>query len=463
MDGGQRKPPQPSAEAASSSAVAGQQIAIPRHLHGWPTRLFLLSAAYRALQQELDEQHRSAAVATRAKETVEYLQAKQHDDAMHLDKMHKYSAWARDTLPATAGELFRRHAGSDSTAPVFLDLGASPGGLSSFLSGDLRWRGTAISLAVSDGGMPMMFRGQAPPAHSNAAASGARPASSIASGGFSLKALLKPKPQAVNAPAPANGAAPAGAGRFRVLTGDIRSPDIHEHLFREVAPHSCDFVMAGAVQDHSQRSQAQPSSSDLSGGELFRAQLLQRLQFLTSQLRVVRKALRKSAGGSFMLVMGPVDCASVMVVLRHLRAVAQRVRIIGTLHIDKPPVYLLALGCAAWEDGGDAAEGDRGADVVRSSWRALLDPAALAASADVINHAAESLLGQQAPTEAPTDSAALQEAEALFMTAPHFDDLEDVFEARRKRLAGQRARAEQRLEVATDTPRWPKPVSTVIV
>lgn len=231
--------------------------------------------------------------------------------------------------------------------------------------------------------------------------------------------------------------------------------------------------MCGAVQDQTQREQQQQQQQGGDGTTAismegkFVQQLRQRLGFVADQLHHARRVLKPGGTASLMLVMGPADCASVAIVallLRSLRrdATAPAVRLLGTMHIHKPPIYVLAQQLRLPSDGD--AEAQR-------AWETLTDADALTAAALSLNAAAARAVGQSSFAEASRESVAAQDARfeavnALFgfgaaadvaeegpSSSSSFlrDDLECIFRQRTERLEVQRRRAEERLAAQRGT------------
>lgn len=226
---------------------------------------------------------------------------------------------------------------------TFLDLGCAPGGVSKYLVRDLGWRGTGVSLADSSGGIAVDT------------------------------ALLE------------DGEA------FCLLDGDVTQPP--ETWRRSAAYHQHDlspdhngggcgsdgsavakgsryfFVNGGAVLDHGQRQmwaaalhEAQ-SSASLAGADAMQNPLhciLPWFSLLVPQLRVALDHVED--GGAIMAVHGAPHCASLFILLKSMESplglnagAASRtssVHVLETMHLAKPPVYVLWTGVGV---GGKAA------------------------------------------------------------------------------------------------------------
>jgi hypothetical protein len=419
----------------------GNQAKLPSGLHGYAAWLFQTSPSYRALWTELQRSKASTAMVQRAKESTAFFDASGKD--FHGEKMLKYAQWARDVLPVMAPDVFKRAGAAGSAEPPrFMDLGAAPGGLSCFLHGDLRWSGVAVSLSVAAGGMPMMYQG-VKISSSGTAVTSSRPASSIKSP-FTAAKLLR----AANAKAADKSAATGPA--FAARDGDIRADELSVMAGEapDVTPQSCSFVMAGAVQDQSQRDEAGLSAETMA--ELFEEQLRQRVAFLTDQLRWAHKALRRDGTATLMLVMGPAECASTSVVagiLASLAAEPKRVRILTTMHSDKAPVYILAPGLNVCDVATDVDE----VGTFEAAWRDLLDPARIVAKTQAINAGIEDQIKQRRAAEDDEQAAAVDDGALTtpFALPSHLmEDLESTFRDREGRVKQQRRRAEERADKA---------------
>lgn len=171
---------------------------------------------------------------------------------------------------------------------TFLDLGASPGGVTRYFHDDLGWVGTAVSLAERDGGIRME-----PP---------------------------KENPK-----------------HYIFVEGSILDDTLGDMLQNKarLQLHSCDFCNAGAVQDYGQR--ADEASETAPPADTTH---LPWIAFLAPQLKMCLQFVKP--GGSVMFVFGLSDCGSLMLLLHYLGPMVRGgIHVLPTMHVAKSPVYVL--------------------------------------------------------------------------------------------------------------------------
>lgn len=319
-------------------------------------------------------------------------------DALHssmVRKVNGYANWCETTLTTAAPSVFRRYEAPCSSnnnnypngngscgPPRFLDIGAAPGGMSKFLHSVLGWSGVATSLAQEAGGMPMVYVPSQATATAAAAiaktAETATPTTTTANGirgggsTAALMSLLRRKAPVTstcaNAPAAKSNSQPPS---FEFLAADMLTADAECKLFEgpvaRVECASCDVVIAGAVQDQTQREQAAESGDGLQNdgttasatteAATLAGSFATRMTFTFAQLALAVRAVKR--GGALLLVYGPSDCASLVAfahrVLRLLVPdAATCISVLPTMHVEKTPVYILvsdvlAKGAPIWE------------------------------------------------------------------------------------------------------------------
>jgi hypothetical protein len=313
---------------------------------GWHLWLHGNAPGFVTLRREMLTGWRTAALTERHEASKQFHTAHRQDGDLFSKKLGAYAQWAAAALrhrqPFTAA--------TPTARPTFLDLGSAPGGLSQHLHGVLGWEGVAVSLAVADGGMPMVYRGTMA---NSAPAPVARRMTSTLGGGSGKQSALsraiaaakggKPRPAVVAETATVQ------VVPFATIDGDITSTDFHNSLFcstgdsdgsrsaffhgEKIAEHTADFCMAGAVQDQGQRDPTAAVVTEM---------LRNRLAFFAAQLSLALRALKD--GGALMFVFGPSECASLPLVVARLRPYVATLELLQTMHVDKSPVYVLCTG-----------------------------------------------------------------------------------------------------------------------
>lgn len=238
-------------------------------------------------------------------------------------RVHSQRTWAKSLQQQQQSRKRERGHGGDEDHPHcltsstfrFLDLGCAPGGVSRFLVEDLSWSGIGMTLSPQMGGIAMCDSLMA--CHATSV--------TLPTGGMETGAEVKP--------------------RYLLFYGDVGRPvqewDLCDPPSGEcpwsaanvLVNHRFRFVNGGAVQDFGQRQQISHDAT---------AAILPWFTLLTPQLRLALAHVEE--GGSFMLVHGAPHCASmfILVCLLH-RALGPSVRIraFETMHLSKPPIYLL--------------------------------------------------------------------------------------------------------------------------
>ncbi|CAG9576540.1 conserved hypothetical protein [Leishmania major strain Friedlin] len=423
MNGSLKLPPPPAATAAEGDVSATLYLTAQR----WRSYLLEHSVAFRRLQEERERGWRSAALdewyARRQADTTRSLatsatvaspsrlaselavkrgtQAGEGTTAfVNADVTvlaERYRQHARRITQHVAGAFFRAapkvNSSESSTAdekpvssaPLFLDLGCAPGGVSKYLVEDLGWRGVGVTLARADGGIemdPLLLRkstcGDAsfvlldgdvtqPPSTWNRSAA---------------CALMEGESCATEMQAQAGFGASSA-----VYTADVLPLSASLFKSNSAAAPRFHFVNGGAVLDHGQRQRREraeevtlASASVLSGGVMLRASasggadyvatsltdsspsacaqaaapILPWFSLLVPQLKTALTYV--ATGGALMLVHGAPHCASMFILMRCMEEVVGvaagtptsasrgRVHVLETMHLAKAPVYLLWTG-----------------------------------------------------------------------------------------------------------------------
>ena len=270
-----------------SSDTAQDPPAVPvpgKAWQRWQEHLTLVSVPYQQMKQEqvtgwnspvLDAFYKREGAPQQQRGTTAFRGADTDNQAERY-RRHAQKIFSGDPLLATSVAV--------PTSRTFLDLGASPGGITRYFHDDLRWQGTAVSLAEKDGGIHMEPPRAVPPHYC------------FVEGSILDKSLL----------------------------------DVLETTHK-VSRQSCDFCNAGAVQDYGQREEGGVGADDTA---------LPWITFLSFQLKLCLQFVKP--GGSIMFVFGLSDCGSLMLLLHLLRPMVRGgVRVLPTMHLAKPPVYIL--------------------------------------------------------------------------------------------------------------------------
>ncbi|CBZ28037.1 conserved hypothetical protein [Leishmania mexicana MHOM/GT/2001/U1103] len=305
----------------------------------------------------------------------------------------RYRQHARRITQHAAGAFFRAATKGNSSessnadvdpvpsAPLFLDLGCAPGGVSKYLVEDLGWRGVGVTLASADGGIevdPLLLQKGTcsdasfvlldgdvtqPPSTWNRSAAYALGEGEKCATGMQAQAV----PCACSTVCTA-GVSPLSASLFK--PNSAAAPRFH-------------FVNGGAVLDHGQRQRreraegaALTSASVPSGGAMLgagarggadyvdtlltdssstcaqaAAPILPWFSLLVPQLKTALTYV--ATGGALMLVHGAPHCASMFILMRCMEEAVGvaagtpssgsrgRVHVLETMHLSKAPVYLL--------------------------------------------------------------------------------------------------------------------------
>jgi len=129
-------------------------------LESFSTALAEHDSAWAALQAEKQAGWESDAVDWKWKQRDELFRGKvdrtQHRGLVPFTA--KYVRFYREWMPRLSPELFGQPCAAGAPRrPLFVDIGAAPGGMCEYLVGDLGWRGHAFSLAPMDEGFGMQF------------------------------------------------------------------------------------------------------------------------------------------------------------------------------------------------------------------------------------------------------------------------------------------------------------------
>lgn len=192
-----------------------------------------------------------------------------------------------------------------SETKTFVDMGCAPGGVSAYLALDLKWSGVGVSLPVAEGGIAM------------------------------TELLSNEK-------------------HFTFLGGSILDAQL-VHSIRKQFLDNCDaaqrenfagfdFVNGGAVQDHGQRNH----SDCLDGRD---GPALPWFYFLVPQLIAALSLVRRDGKGCVMVVYGMSQCGSLMLLVHLLVELKilpsfSHVDFLETMHLTKPPIYMMLRGVA---------------------------------------------------------------------------------------------------------------------
>jgi hypothetical protein len=275
----------------------------------------------------------------------------------------RYRQHAFRITQLAAKHFFVRPPPPSAASPLFLDLGCAPGGVSKYLLEDLHWRGVGVTLPSTSGGIevdPALVDDGAHQ-HDYLLLDGdvtQAPETWRRSAVYAQLATSNPAMQETKASAKTSTDVP-------VLSEAVFQADTH-------AVPAFHFVNGGAVLDHGQRQQwaksleekAQHVAVDNSKGQTRHdtataahtlGPILPWFSLLVPQLRI---ALTYTAqGGAMMLVHGAPHCASLFILLRCMEEVVGarpdtsatesttpcgcHVRLLETMHLAKPPVYVL--------------------------------------------------------------------------------------------------------------------------
>lgn len=315
----------------------------------------------------------------------------------------RYRQHARRITQHAASAFFTAAATAAPSRLLFLDLGCAPGGVSKYLLDDLQWRGVGVTLPSESGGIdvdPALVT-----SHTRAHAEAdyllldgditAPPSTWRRSAAYALVSCNDASSQELVS-------AVIGAEELKLT----------EELFQEKSgtTPTFHFVNGGAVLDHGQRqrweraieenassstvacahentpnvppssSAGRPASALTSSSSVVLEPVLPWFSLLVPQLRV---ALTYAAeGGAIMLVHGAPHCASLFILLRCMEAVVGtaprvsapaatavhhtlspalqsscRVHLLETMHLAKPPLYVL------WTNIWSHTAGSEGASV----------------------------------------------------------------------------------------------------
>lgn len=400
----------------------------------------------------------------------------------------RYRQHARTVTQQAAATFFTRGPSASSnrdggdtgrSSPLFLDLGCAPGGVSKYLLEDLHWRGVGVSLASTDGGIDV------DPALLVSAP--LRRDFVLLDGDVTEKAALWCRSSAY-----------AQAATSSDASSNTEAPTVLNGLLKggtELPIGAFHFVNGGAVLDHGQRQrEAQsagevvaqdceanaslPSSSPSLLSPASAGPLLPWFSLLVPQLT---HALTYAAeGGAMMLVHGAPHCASFFILLRCMEDVVAAgqscgakesgrrhcaARVLETMHLAKPPVYVLWTNLWPGTDGNSSVNGKaRGAGDVRAASQAAqqrllasLSPASPLVSPSADAAADEPLTGAvDNSTRAAKQRFWLGESEDGFQLAVegfarYGDQVERIWRRVEEFLRRRRERAEREAAAAATT------------
>lgn len=207
----------------------------------------------------------------------------------------------------------------NDSSKTFVDLGCAPGGVSAFLALDLHWDGVGVSLPVEDGGIAITTK--LVPTSSSHATGGEAPSNFLFLGGSVLDSKL---PTVIQ----------------RSFLDKWYARDREQNFV------GFDFVNGGAVQDHGQRSTAGDGGDSEQSNE---GPALPWFYFLVPQLLTALTLVRRDGHGSVMVVYGMSQCGSIMLLLHllvklNIIASFDQVDFLETMHLTKPPIYLMLRG-----------------------------------------------------------------------------------------------------------------------
>jgi SAM-dependent methyltransferase len=245
-----------------------------------------------------------------------------------VELCERYRAHASKILPAANPVLFKsqltqrgRNVGltcaslltpTKSTGLRFLDLGCAPGGVSAFLTQNCGWTGVGVTLSEEQGGIEL------PPWTHAASQQFSAVLDSIFSASLNVQIMRA----------------------LELL-----------HLPKEAS--SFDFVNGGAVADFGQQSneEVSPLERDFELAFFKKPVSHPKHLFVFAQLLIALKWVKP--GGSIMLVIGLGEVGSLMMMIHHLLPMFKTettVQLLETMHLMKPPVYVLITGIYPTEE-----------------------------------------------------------------------------------------------------------------
>ncbi|KPI84868.1 hypothetical protein ABL78_6073 [Leptomonas seymouri] len=299
----------------------------------------------------------------------------------------RYRQHARRITQLAASSFFTKSAPS-AEPPLFLDLGCAPGGVTKYLLEDLKWRGVGVTLASANGGIEVDPALIEEGTHKNnyLLLDGdvtQPPTSWCRSAAYARLASHNP---------------PKQDDRLQRPKQDVPTWQDDVFLAGLRSPPTFHFVNCGAVLDHGQRQRwpneaGESAPSNTSAGDPARqsggaaslpvsamaasaagappcgssASVLPWFSLLVPQLKT---ALTYTAeGGAMMLVHGAPQCASLFILLQCMEEVVGaahtsasnvsssrhgcEARLLETMHLAKPPVYVLWTD--VWSKAVDSA------------------------------------------------------------------------------------------------------------
>ncbi|AIN99323.1 hypothetical protein LPMP_262110 [Leishmania panamensis] len=426
VNGSRELLPPPAAAIAEGDVSASLYLTAQR----WRSYLLEHSAAFRRLQEERERGWRSAAldewytrrlanmtpssttgatIASPSRPTFEL--AVKHGtqvgngttafvnaDVAALAK--RYQQHARRIMQHAAGTFFTAlprvsSLGSSNaavnlapSAPLFLDLGCAPGGVSKYLVEDLGWRGVGVTLASADGGIdmdPLLLQECARSDASFVLLDGdvTQPPSTWSRS--VAYAHAEGENYATDVSAPSSSSAPSTVCEADALLLSVLL--FKSHSSSEPRFH---FVNGGAVLDHGQRQRWDRAEEAALGSALMpncgvsarggvncedassatslpstcaetAAPILPWFSLLVPQLRTALTYV--ATGGALMLVHGAPHCASLFILMRCMEEVVDvapatsssagrgSVHVLETMHLAKAPIYVLWTGVRPTRNG----------------------------------------------------------------------------------------------------------------
>ena len=242
----------------------------------------------------------------------------------------RYRAHASRILPSADPLTFRpvfvqrgRNVGMRPVTPLepprtvgkyFLDLGCAPGGVSAFMTQNCGWTGIGVTLGEGQGGIEL-------PPWSGGAAAVTNNFRAIYDSIFSAHLNLKIS---------------TSLAELLPTAGGVTHVAVDGAAF--------DFVNGGAVADFGQQSTDEVSPLEVEFADAFFAKPPSHPKhlFLFAQLLIALRWVKP--GGSIMLVVGLGEVGSLLVMLHNLLPMLggdSTVQLLETMHLMKPPVYVL--------------------------------------------------------------------------------------------------------------------------
>ncbi|AYU79815.1 hypothetical protein, conserved [Leishmania donovani] len=311
---------------------------------------------------------------------------------------HAASAFFRAAPKVNSSESSHADEKPVSPAPLFLDLGCAPGGVSKYLVEDLGWRGIGVTLARADGGIevdPLLLQKSTCSGASFVLLDGDVTQPPSTWNRSAAYALMEGESCATRMQAQAVPRASSA-----VCTADVLPLSASLFKSNSAAAPRFHFVNGGAVLDHGQRQRRERAeeatlvSASVPGGGVMlgasarggadyadtsltdsspstcaqaAAPILPWFSLLVPQLKTALTYV--ATGGALMLVHGAPHCASMFILMRCMEeavgvpaatptsASRGRVHVLETMHLAKAPVYLLWTGVRPpRKDPSDGAE-----------------------------------------------------------------------------------------------------------